>query len=178
VALGRVNIKPDLEDVVGVLGELSAVYGQPKDRSPQMAEIMAKQWLVALEHLPLEAIRQAVQKHIRDSKFWPVPAEIVEIARDEAKALRERVQWAKDDLRPPPSLQLTAPADPEPRHPPFRPTEEEMGRVSAMCANWRKQFAPTVTDRFDEWAPASQDPNVSDALKAVMAKRRAREATQ
>lgn len=164
--------KPTLEDVVKMLGSLTAVYGQPKDRSPALAEIMAREWHRSLQSVPWAAVQEAVRKHIGKSKFWPVPAEIIDLAESDAADLRQRVKWAREDLLPPrtSTIEYTRNSAPYER-PYFKPSEEEIQRVSAMIATYKKIADPPV-DRVDEWAPASQA-GASDALKALWAKQRA-----
>ena len=71
----RLSTKPAKADVLKILVRLSAIYGTPRDRPEHLLEVMAAEWLRALEALPLEALNVAVEKAIRSLKFWPTPAE-------------------------------------------------------------------------------------------------------
>lgn len=108
----------------------------------------------------------AVQRYIDSPETkWPTPGVILALTKDDVSWLRRQVELDA-------SRRLEAPG--EPLEPPFEPTAEELARVSAACAKWRKEFAPVVTDRFYEWPPASQG-GASDELKALVAKQRSRE---
>jgi hypothetical protein len=60
---------------------LCTTYGRS-----QNAE-QASAYFDVLGHFPDLCVQQAVQRHVREGKHWPVPADLVEFAREERNRL-------------------------------------------------------------------------------------------
>lgn len=165
------NTKPTKSDIAKILARLNAIYGAPRDRSAEMAEVMVTEWQHAMDFLPLESISAAVEQVIRTLKFWPAPSEIIERAIAHQLDLRDALGQTEVLAGERPTLQITrGGADDDI---PFKPNDEQMARISAMVAGFKRNVgADVITDRMDEWAPASEA-GASDALKALVAKQRA-----
>ncbi len=72
----------DRERFSVVLATLGEVYGK------EITEVMAEAYWRALRDCPLEAIEAAAIAHIRESRWFPKPVELLEAVED---FLRERV---------------------------------------------------------------------------------------
>jgi len=65
--------------------------GRPNDDRDTLAPI-ADTWQEALAPLDDEALREAIAEHMRRSKFWPTPAEIMVAAKAGRAKRAERIR--------------------------------------------------------------------------------------
>lgn len=128
---------------------LEAVYGVPRDRSP---ELMTAAWLEALGHLEPDVLKAAVGQATRTLKFFPTPAEILAIVSDQREQVSRLPHYSAD------------------MEPPFAPTPDELQRVSEMVRGFVRKFGPEPVVA-ETVKPASQDMTVSDALRNSRAAR-------
>ena len=122
---------------MGQMGRLDVIFGTPKGRTPDMVDIMAREWLESLKHFPRWALTMAVGQAINTCKFWPVPAEIRELclaALREDRELREANQ-----ARLPPSRPVS-------KSPEERSRADEIFRIRAKHKDSATPFSDTIND--------------------------------
>ncbi len=163
--------KVDREFIVKALAKLSAVYGHPRDRTPELARIMVVEWVRLLEPYPKDVAQEAFEAHISKSKFWPVPAEIIERCAQGVRDKREHVGYLRRELLPPaparePEVDRASPEE-------MKRREEVIARVHAAI---RVQYPYTPVfdawaDQISEPAPASQGGPTPYLLNSRAAKR-------
>ena len=145
------------------LARLNAVFGVPRDRTADLARVMANEWFNALSLFGAGVVRDAVTKAIASLKFWPTIAEVLrlcEAGNDDLKAILgvERGGYFKADQIP--DL-----------------TEDEIARRGRVL-DAIKVKTGFVSDNGDDKprvvAPASQSMQVSPALADSCAARRTR----
>ena len=168
----RLSQKPSKADVTKILARLSAVYGPPQG-GDGMAQVMVAEWQHAMDFLPVEALNAAVEQAIRTLKFWPKPSELIEAAIAHQLELREALSQTEMMAGERPALQITRGYGDD-IEPPFAPTTDELKRVSEIVKSFKTKPEETITDRMDQWAPASQALTVGAALRSSCAARRAR----
>lgn len=145
----RYETKTTLIDVLNEMVRIDAVFGAPQARTKELTKVAAAEWLGALGRYPRSIVHDAVTKVLL-GKFPPRLGDVVELCREPTDELRAAVVGNTERWETPPDVVIS---------------EEERARVLAGFAKWRTLHAETVgADRFDEWAPASQD-GASEALK-------------
>lgn len=113
-------------EIVGQLGILEAVYGAPAGW-----EQSAKIYVRLLSHLPIDLLAEAVERHVRTSKWFPKPAELLEGTGEEIIARRETLRWQSEKIS-----ELKAPAT-------RRVTAEEIAELKAQHG-FARQVIPRV----------------------------------
>lgn len=157
-------------DLAAEMARLNATFGLPKDRTPDQVRVMANEWLKALQGFGIKSLRYAVDNLIRNSKWWPALSEVHALCKadhdgwkDALLIDRQPSYRASDDgwVKPPPL-------------PPLTEAEKVAKRAADVLAAREKYKdffkSQAVTDRIDEWAPASKSTEVSPALRAAAIK--------
>lgn len=110
--------------IAAQLEVLEAIYGPPAG-----LEQSAGMYLELWSQLPPDVLSDAIKAHIRKSKFFPKPSEILELASEEMIFRREDVDYGCEQL-----ARLDEPRD----HPP-PPTEQELAERAAQVEEiWGK----------------------------------------
>lgn len=68
-------------DLAGVFARLAVVYGDTRIADKAQRELLLREWLAALGWYAAPRIHDAVSAWIKTGKFWPAPAELLEIMR-------------------------------------------------------------------------------------------------
>ena len=157
-------------ELAAEMARLNATFGLPKDRTAEQVRIMANEWHKALQGFGIKSLRYAVDNLIRNSKWWPALSEVYALCKadhdgwkDALLIDREPSYKASDDgwVKPPP---VTPPTEAE-------KAAKRAADVLTARAKYKDFFkSQSLTDRIDEWAPASKSPVVSDALRAAAIK--------
>lgn len=153
-------------DALKCLGRLAVAFGDSKIADARQRKLLAVEWTEAFAFHEPERVQDAISKHIRNCKFWPAIAEILDNIRAEL-----------------PKAEL-------PSMPQHRAEEgfgvnrsvEEIARRVADCKRWRQQSSfgsapdPLIELRQGKQEPrgASQEPTVGWHLLNSCAAKRAR----
>lgn len=160
--------------IASEIARLTATFGPIKDRSADQVRIMANEWLKALQGFGIKSLRYAIDNLIRNSKWWPALSEVYALCKadhdgwkDALLIDRQPSYKASDDgwVKPPPAAPLTE--------------AEKIAKRAADVLAAREKYkdffkSQSLTDRIDEWAPASKSADVSPALRNSCAAKRAR----
>lgn len=162
-------------DVDRCLARLATAYGD--DRRIADADgraLLRREMLEALGHFEPHVVNAALGKVIRQCKFWPSIAEIVAACEpydmrtaEEKYGRRHRTYEAPKGLRPIGNIKVGFCRD-------GRTVEQEVAHRGALIARMKQAYAPAfdyVPDEEHKPAPASQEPWVSDQLRAHAQKR-------
>lgn len=158
-------------DITDAMERLSANYGPPRDRTPDQVRLMVAEWFRALKQYRRKSVGDAIDKHLRTSKWWPTLAEISTLAKDHQDSWVDVLGIGQK-----PSYQAEAYVFERDG----RTVEQEVAHRVAQALRWKAdaQFnSKPSTDPVDvpaETRPASTDMTVSDALARTCAVRRSR----
>lgn len=131
-------------DLARIFARLAVVYGDTRITNAAVEKLLMREWIAAIGWYAPARIHDAVSAWIKTGKFWPTPAEILEIIR-------------ADNPLPP-------------RHPPSPPSaaeaycregrtvEQERAHREAFMAEMRKQY-PMLFVRKDEPERESRPPS-------------------
>lgn len=133
-------------DIARQFARLLVVYGA--SRAPGNAEqvILIREWLLALGWYSAQRLEGAINEWVKVGKFWPTPAEILEILHADAPPAQRpqivdtsRTEFCRDG----------------------RTEAEEIAHRAAQCRRWRAQaaaqFPPAPVEEQPQPKPASQD---------------------
>ena len=157
------------------LARCNATFGEPKNRSPELARIWANEWFRALSGYGCKTVCGAFDQAIRSGKFWPTISEVLEFCRADDHHHRDMVGL----VNPTPHLEdYTGRAAQGFCREGRTEAEEIAHRAAQVEAIKAKHGWKPITDNglipVREPAPASQDMTVSDTLRNSCAARRAR----
>lgn len=163
------------EQLTYQMTRLNAAFGAPRDRSEDMTRMMAREWYRALKGFGHKTVASAVTKLIATSKFWPTISEVHAICDTDEHGWKDALGLLP---RQGGLADYTGRGEPQPKIAPLSAAElaaKKAADVLRMKAAYGDAFKEkTWIDRMDEWAPASQAMEVSDALRNSCAAKRAR----
>lgn len=171
----RVGEPPGPEFLAAQLARLNATFGEPKNRSPELARIWAREWLRALSGYGQKTIKAAFDQVILSNKFWPTISEVVGLCKADDVHHRDMVGL----VNPTPHLEDYTGRGSQGFCREGRTEAEEIAyRTAQVEAIKAKHDWKPITDNGlappRETAPASQDMTVSESLRSSCAARRAR----
>lgn len=126
------------------VARLAAVYGEPKTPNPDM---FADEFVRALTGYDARLLEAAVDRVVRESTFWPKPAEVIAAARSVAAA-----------------LYASKPAEHKPIEPRIERTPEAKAEVDRLIDEFRRDVAARALDgndrereRATDWSRGNRD---------------------
>lgn len=160
-----------VRDLTAEMARLNAAFGLPKDRTADQLRVMANEWFKALQPFGVKSLRYAVDNVIRNSKWWPALSEVYALVKADHDGWKDALLIDR-----PPSYRASDDGWVKPA--PLTEAEKAAKRAADVLsarAKYKDFFnTQAVTDRIDEWSPASKVMEASDSLRNSCAAKRSR----